>query len=100
MPKVSSVSETTRTKAVACQKNLQLTDLNMKKMTYVNHIQLSSLSQFLGFFFSKMPLVGPLLHHICPTLVELVRMAYENTTVLMCRWNIEGQRGEDSFFFF
>ena len=94
--KVSSVSETTRTKAIACLRNLQLADLNTKKMTYVNHIQLSALSQFLGFFFSEMSLVGPLFHHICSTLMDLVRMAYENTMVFVCRWNIEGQRGEGS----
>lgn len=73
-----------------------LIDLNMKKITYANHIRLSALNQCLGFFFSNMSLVGPLLYHICSTLEELVRMACENIIVLMCRCNIEDQRGKSS----
>lgn len=73
-------------KAVACQRNLWLTDLNRKKIIYANHMLLSVLSQCHSFFFSKKSLLGPFLHHFCSTMMELVRMAYKNSTGSRWKW--------------
>ena len=69
-PKICSVHETTRREAVAWQRNLWLTNLNRKTITYAKHTQSSALSQCLGFFFSKRSLVSPPLHYFHSTLVE------------------------------
>lgn len=62
-----------KTKAVVFQRKLGWTDLNRKKITHANRMQLSALSHCLSFFFSEDSLVGPLVQRPCCTMLDWLK---------------------------